>query len=315
MITPMTRSLAAATLVAGTLLAAGCSGETETTTSSGESSSSGTPVVHVVNYPLMYFADRIAGDAADVRFAAPGDGDPAFWEPTREDIAAMQSADRVLLNGASYAKWLPGVSLPESRLVDTSASMSDQYIEIESAETHSHGGAGDHSHAGTAFTTWMDMRMARAQATAVRDAMLALAPDAADAIRANAEALMADIDALDAELAAAAAEVGDRPLVASHPVYQYFARRYGLSIEAVLWEPEVVPDDAAMTALGTLLAGHPATVMIWEGDPAAESVAMLEAIGVRSVVIDPCGNRPDGGDWLSVMQGNVAALRSIAGDA
>jgi zinc transport system substrate-binding protein len=91
-------------------------------------------------------------------------------------------------------------------------------------------------------------------------------------------------------------------------VYHYFARRYALNLQAVLWEPETVPDDKAMEELKAILAKHPAKWMIWEGEPAKESVAKLDAIGVKSVVFDPCGNVPDAGDFLSVMKANVEAL-------
>jgi len=48
--------------------------------------------------------------------------------------------------------------------------------------------------------------------------------------------------------------------------------------------------------------------MLWEAEPLAETAAQLEALGVRVVVFDPCGNRPDEGDWLSVMRSNIQAL-------
>jgi zinc transport system substrate-binding protein len=75
--------------------------------------------VYTVNYPLAYFAERIAGDLATVIFPAPPNVDPAFWMPNAETIAAYQTADLILLNGADYAKWTAKVSLPRSRLVDT----------------------------------------------------------------------------------------------------------------------------------------------------------------------------------------------------
>jgi len=34
------------------------------------------------------------------------------------------------------------------------------------------------------------------------------------------------------------------------------------------------------------------------------------AIGVKSLVFDPCGNKPDQGDFLSVMWQNVENLKS-----
>ena len=100
----------------------------------------------------------------------------------------------------------------------------------------------------------------------------------------------------------------DQPVVASHPVYQYFARRYGISLQAVLWEPETVPDDKAIAELQSILAKHPAKWMIWEGEPAKESVAKIQALGLQSVVFAPSGNVPDEGDFMTVMQANVAAM-------
>jgi len=270
------------------------------------------PDVHTSNYPLHYFAERIAGDRIDLHFLAPADGDPAFWTPSGEAIAKMQTADLLLLNGATYEKWLMMVSLPESIQVDTTMDLAAWFIEIEDATTHSHGKEGEHSHAGTAFTTWLDFQQARQQAEAVHETLADLLPEAADALAENAGSLIADLNRLDEDTKEVAASIGDQPLMASHPVYQYFARQYELDIESVLWEPETVPDDEAMAALQKRLAKHPAQWMIWEGEPARESVVKLKAIGVNSVVFDPCGNRPEEGDFLSVMQENIEQMRTIA---
>lgn len=291
---------------------ASCSGPTET---SETATASGTPVVQATNYPLAYFAEKIGGDAIEVKFLAPADGDPAFWKPTPEQISEMQQADLILTNGATYEKWLTTASLPESVLVDTSASYQGDLIEVIEAGAHSHGGEGEHSHAGTAFTTWMDLSLAQKQAAEVRSAILKLLPDDAhavkDQIKANAANLMASLQSLDADFQAVGTEIGDKPLVASHPVYQYFANRYGLNIDSVLWEPETVPDEAAMAELQKKLVDHDAKSMLWEGDPAPESVEKLKAIEIESIVIDPCGNRPEEGDWLRVMQQNLLALKGL----
>ena len=118
-----------------------------------------------------------------------------------------------------------------------------------------------------------------------------------------------DLLALDERLAAIAAGQHAQPLLASHPVYQYFARRYGLNLQSVLWEPDVMPEAEQWEALQSILPGHAAAWMLWEGDPLPDSVAKLEALGIKSLVFDPCGNTPEQGDFLSVMQQNAARLR------
>ncbi len=270
------------------------------------------PTVQTSNYPLAYFAQRIGGDQIDVQFLAPEDGDPAFWEPSDSEIAKLQASAKIFLNGATYEKWLAHVTLPDSLLVDTSEGFAKQFIEIKETTTHSHGKEGAHSHTGTAFTTWIDFSQARQQAEAILPSLVRLLPGAQAALEANAKALFADLDQLDGDLATTAKAIGPQPLIASHPVYHYLARRYALQIESVLWEPEVIPDAPALKSLQDLLAKHPAKWMIWEGAPAKESVDKLEALGLKNVVFDPCGNRPEKGDWLSVMLENVANLKALA---
>ena len=56
---------------------------------------------------------------------------------------------------------------------------------------------------------------------------------------------------------------------------------------------------------------HPAKWMIWEDEPLPQSAAKLKEMGIGSIVFDPCGNRPEQGDFLSVMRQNVENLGEI----
>jgi zinc transport system substrate-binding protein len=288
-----------------TLLFVSCSDQ-----SSSPSSSSQAKGIFVSNYPLAYFAERLAGNAAPVIFPEI-DGDPAFWKPTAADIKTLQNARVLLFNGAGYEKWAATVTLPASRVTDTSKSFADDYLAVKSTVTHSHGPAGDHSHDGTAFTTWIDPVLATRQAEAVRDALVnatIVDPAQADAALTKLEI---DLAALDDTLETLTAQNNKIFLIASHPVYDYFARRYKLDIQPVLWEPDVAPSEDEWTKLEKLLKSHPAKWMIWEGDPLPESVKRLESLGLRSAVFNPCGNHPPQGDFLSVMRKNAENLKPV----
>ncbi len=293
------------------LLLAGCeaTGEKPSETPAREN---GSPLsVYVVNYPLQYFAERIGGELADVHFPAPSEGDPAFWSPDAEIVSSYQNADLILLNGASYAKWVGLVTLPTFNLVDTSASFEDQYIYIEDTVTHSHGPEGAHSHGETAFTTWLDLRQAVEQARAVHEALVAARPQGAEAFQRGFDALESDLLALDQSLEEQMAGKGEQLLLASHPVYQYLARRYQLNLTSVHFEPDELPDATSWRELEQILAEHPAKWMLWEDAPIARSADKLRELGVESVVFNPCGNRPPEGDFLSVMKANVENLERV----
>jgi zinc transport system substrate-binding protein len=270
---------------------------------------SGKPQVFVANYPLQYFAQRIAGDVVEVLFPAPKDEDPAFWQPEEATITAYQQADLILMNGATYSKWADKVTLPESKVVDTSKGFANNFIQVSDVVTHSHGPGGEHSHNGIAFTTWVDFKQASLQAKAVSEALIRLVPSAKEAMEKNAEALKDELDALDDRMSTLSRRWADMPLVASHPVYHYLARRYGMNLKSVLWEPEVVPDENALKDLAAVLATHRARWMIWEGSPDPESdIKLASTFGIKSIIFDPCGNVPDSGDFMTVMKANVEAL-------
>lgn len=275
------------------------------------SGDAGRPLVYATNYPLQYFVGRIAEGTVDVRLPVPGDQDPAYWRPAAEDVVAMQQADLIVLNGASYEGWLKNVSLPPSRMSVTTDGLADRLIPLVEEATHSHGLEGEHEHSGTAFTTWLDPTLAAAQASAIQEALAARWPRHADRFEAQLAALTEELTALDAGLREAVAGNPELPVLFSHPVYQYLARRYDLDARSVHFEPDQMPDEAAWQELAAMLEELPASWMLWEGAPLPEVGERLESLGMRSVVFDPCAKTPASGDFFSVMEGNLQALRTV----
>ena len=272
-------------------------------------SSTGKLSVYVVNYPLKYFAERIGGEHVKVVFPAPATVDPAYWMPEIKTISAYQQADLILLNGAGYAKWIYQVSLPQSKLVNTSAKFEEQYIRVKGAVSHSHGPGGQHAHEGVAFTTWIDFNLAAGQAKAIAVAFGRRRPQLKNTFEKKFADLKKDLLALDQSIKAIVSKNRNQPLIASHPVYDYFARRYGLNINSVHWEPDEIPSREQWMELQNMLKHHPTQWMIWEGTPLKEPVERLKSLGINSLVYDPCGNTPQEGDFLKIMHQNVENLQ------
>lgn len=267
--------------------------------------------IYTVNYPLQYFAQRITRDKADVVFPAPKDIDPAFWSPDAKTVSAYQKADLILLNGANYAKWINKVSLSRLRMVNTSSAFAKDYIYGQSGVTHSHGAGPDHLHAGIAFTTWLDMQQAIQQAEAIKHAVIKKHPQYKAEFIKNFDRLKKDLLSLDAELKDIVVKNQNQVMLVSHPVYQYLARRYAMKLHSVVWEPDEFPSESQWNELEKLARTTSAKWMIWEAQPLQSSIDRLQSMGIGSVVFDPCVDRPDKGDFLSVMQKNIKWLRQI----
>lgn len=265
--------------------------------------------VYTVNYPLAYLAERIGGNQVEVVFPAPPDVDPAYWMPDQATIAAYQQADLILLNGANYAKWVGKVSLPRGKMVNTSRKFKDRYIYTTEVTTHTHGGEGAHAHESLAFTTWLDLSLAKLQAEAIYKAMARKRPVSEMQFKANFKALANELEDLHAAIQAIVTNDPDRALLGSHPVYEYLSAGYGINLKSVHWEPDEVPSMSQWNELKQILVDHRATYMLWEGEPAPESIDRLKSEGIASVTFDPTGNRPKNGDFMTVMQTNVEQLK------
>ena len=265
--------------------------------------------IYTVNYPLKYFAERIGGELVEVYFPAPSGVDPVYWFPGADVVREYQKADLILLNGAGYAKWIKKATLPRSKLVNTSKSFKDQYLYIQNSVTHSHGTGENHSHGEIAFTTWIDPELAIKQSEEIKNSLIKILPDNNKVFEANFSSLKNDLIKVDNSLRDVFAKYLDKPLIASHPVYQYLQRRYQLNLKSVHWEPDEYPNPEKTLELIKILKEHPASIMIWEDEPLPETTQKLQEMEIKSVVFNPCANVPDEGDYLSVMNSNIDNLR------
>jgi len=267
--------------------------------------------IYTVNYPLQYFAERIGGEFVEVHFPAPADVDPAYWNPTAEVVNEYQKADIILLNGADYAKWIHKVSLPTSKMVNTSKNIEDKLIKVEGQATHTHGPEGAHTHDDIAFTTWLNPSLAIAQAEEVLRTLIDKMPTQTNTFKKQFVALKKDLLAIDAEIKEIVSKKPEAFVVFSHPVYQYFQNRYNIKGTSVHWEPNEVPTKAMWHNFEHQVKGEKITGMIWEGMPLIETTEKLQKNNVESVAFNPCGNTPEIGDYLSVMKLNIENLSSL----
>ena len=268
--------------------------------------------IYATSYPLFYVAARLAEDKAEVVFPAPPNEDPAFWRPAKEVVRRYQQADLILLNGAAFEKWVDTTSLPLNTQVDTSAPFKAEWIMFPEVITHSHGPHGAHSHGNIDFNTWLDPLLLIRQADIAEAALERLSVRSEAELRQRAQQLRRDLEGLDGQLGEISKVLAGQPLLASHPVYGYLARRYHWDLHSVHWEPDEPVSAAQWTAFDALRAQHPGTLMLWEEEPLAEVRAELQKRGVRPVVFHTCGNRPAKGDYFQAMRENVEALRSAA---
>jgi len=269
--------------------------------------------IYTVNYPLRYFAERMAPADARVVLPVPRGVDPAFWKPSADAVQEYQAASLILLNGAGYAGWTSYATLPQARMVVTADGCRDAYLRTQQGVQHQHGPEGAHAHGVLAFTTWLDLRLAACQSGRIRDALIERMPTAKAGVSVEFKTLERDLLDLDERLRIVGNALGGQPLLASHPVYQYLADAYGLSIQSLHLEPDQALSEDDWKEVDAVLKQYRHEWMLWESPPLAATEAGLLERGVTAIVFDPGGQSPSGGDFLSVMKDNVARLECVAG--
>ncbi len=311
-------TLTALVAVLGAALMAMLGGCEKTAPPPADTPASSTPVVMTTFYPTTYLARRIVGDLITIHNPVPPDADPIFFQPSDEDLVSYQQADLVILNGAEFEKWVESAVLPRTRVVDSSAGLDEPFLTYETSN-HSHGPAGKHTHEGIDGHTWVDPVNAMAQSGAILRALAKRFPEHAETFRTNAESLMSDLAALDTRWRKLAPRLREVTLLASHPAYNYLARRYGFEITSLDLDPESQLDADARTEIAIVLSKASTdrrVILLWEGNPFPETAQQLaNDHGVVSVWVSPAESlsaeaETSGEDYLTITHANLERLES-----
>ena len=212
------RSAVAAAAVAALALLAGCG------TDLGQAAPGQAQVVATTTQ-IADFARAVGGERAKVVQVLRPNTDPHDYEPRPNDVRETADADVVLLNGDELDRWMGDVveaAGGDPAIVDLGAHVPVKVVGESSGPEASRYDA----------HWWHDPRNAQAAVAAIRDALTRANPGARDAYARNAAAYLARLRSLDRGIAACMRSVvpGARKLVTDHDAFNYFARRYGITV-------------------------------------------------------------------------------------
>lgn len=275
------------------LLFTGCSPAGEQTTAGG-----GLRVCASFS-TMADFAGKIGGDRAEVVNLMPSGAEPHDWEPSARDIAALEGADILVINGAGFEHWVDGVipTLQNKALVvvDTSEGIGLRGEQEQARDPH----------------VWLDPSNAALQLEAVRAAFAAADPDNAACYNGNYEAVRQKLNELDGEYRDALSALPGRHIVVAHEAYGYLCEAYGLSQVAVQGlSPEGEPDPAQMAEVVNYSRDYRIKIIFFE-ETASPKVAeaIARETGAETAVLSPLESLGEGQDYFSVMRENLEQLK------
>lgn len=269
--------------------------------------------VRTASWPVASLAQALVPESIPVHCSLPPGADPITWQPSRPEIMAFQKAQLIVLNGAGLEGWVAGASLPTSRVIDTALPLASVLIE-RTDSLHSHGPRGTHTHAGIDPHTFLDPHQLKAMSGAIRDGLQRTWPKEAVKTEARFARLAEKIDALDQELQTLGDLLKEKTLLASHPAYDYLARRYDWQLISFDLDPETPLTQEQTKSLASAIESNHPTAILWESEPNAEiSAQILTTWGLPSVVWDPCESPPEGesAGFIERQRANAARLTSL----
>ena len=189
-------------------------------------------------FPAYDFARVIAGDAAEVTLLLPPGADAHSYEPTPQDMIAIQNADLFLYTGGESDTWLErvlaslGDDAPETFAMADCVTLLEEEHSQSMAPEHDHGHDED-SHEEMDEHVWTSPKNVQLIVRALREKLCALSPENAERFTQNEVAYQQKLQALDERFETIVAE-GKRNLIVfgDRFPFRYFAAAYGLRYDA-----------------------------------------------------------------------------------
>ncbi|EMA13287.1 metal ABC transporter substrate-binding protein [Haloarcula marismortui] len=221
---------------------AGCltGGGTEAATNSSDSTSGADGPVAVASFFSFYdFARKVArGTPITVKNLIPTGLHGHGWEPDAGITRDIIDADAFIHVGPDFQPWADrAIQTLEDDNVDTELINVREGIELESLAAsldRDEEGVGQNRASDPHF--WLDPQRAKQSVNNITEGLVALAPDAEDTLRDNAETYNADVlDRIDADYADIF-DRADRNVVqlAAHNAFQYIGSRYGVEMRPLV---------------------------------------------------------------------------------
>lgn len=274
------------------------------------------------SFPCYDFARAVAGDRGEIQLLIKPGAEVHSYEPTPSEVLSIAECDLFVYIGGESDAWVRSIldsfgnAAPRTlRFFDCIEGIEEEEKEgMTLADGHDHG-AGEVEYDEHIWTSPVN---AAAMVNALRDALCAIRPEAADAFAGNAERYADGIMELDGEIRATVDSAARRELIfADRFPFLYFVREYGLEYCAAFPSCAAESEPSAKT-LAYLIErvktdGIPAVYTI-ELSSGRTAQAISEETGAKVLTMQSIQNVSEadfsaGENYLTLMRRNLEALR------
>jgi ABC-type Zn uptake system ZnuABC Zn-binding protein ZnuA len=270
------------------------------------------PVAVVVTIPVLKdLADRIGGPHVRTVSLLSGNENEHTYSPKPSDLIAVGRARVLLEIGLGLEIWVRSLVQNSSNnsLLVVTTSKGIALVRRHEAADESHRtvrkGPEGNPH------VWLDPENAKVMLRHITEAFITVDPEHASEYRKNQAGYLAELDRLQKELIERARDIPDRRIVAHHPAWPYFARRFGFTIVGeIITQPGAEPSAHHLQNLIERIRKDHIRVIVSEPQLNPKLPEMLaRETGARVVVLTPLPGAIAGTEsYLDMLRYNVLQL-------
>jgi len=179
-------------------------------------------------FPINEFVRKIGGVAVQSSVLIPVGVAPHDFEPTINQIQALNSADVLVYNDLGLENWIQKINMMNK--INASKGLNATYTDMRKITLDPH--------------VWLDPLLAKKQVENIRDGLMMIDPNHKDTYFENAKSFLIELDRLDKTIRSELESCKKRDFISFHNSFSYFAKRYGVtqhSISGSAPEAEITP--------------------------------------------------------------------------
>lgn len=272
-------------------------------------------------FPAYDFTRQISGGLIDLEMLLAPETESHSFEPTLQDIAAIQGCDLFIYIGGESEAWADKVLETIDTSEMTVLRLMD-YIEPLCAEDDGHIHEHDHEHEGCEDEfddhIWTSPKNAALMAGAIRDALCTLDAENADSYIEAAALYLDALSSLDEQLTELTAQAARHTVIfAERFPFRYLAAHYGLDYHAAFsgCGGDTEPSLATIASLVDIMESEKIPVVFFiEFSDETVADTICQSTGAKKLLLHSCHNLTheelDGGaNYIDLMQQNIENLR------
>jgi zinc transport system substrate-binding protein len=262
-------------------------------------------------YPLAEFTRIIGGEFVDVRNITPPGAEPHDYEPSPQDIVAVQNSLIFVMNGNGLDAWgdkMEGELKKKGVIV---IKMSDQMNSIENTAE------GKQSQKTADPHFWLDPTNVMKEVKVVRDAIIKTDSSHTEVYNQNGELYLKKLQILDEKFKVGLSTCKKNEIIVSHNAFNYLAKRYGLTTFYISGlSPDEEPSPKRLADIANLARDKKISYIFFETLVSPKiATTIAQEVGAKTLVLNPFeGLTPDevraGKNYISVMEENLIHLRT-----